>query len=52
MPWAMAIDGSPQGLVDVPLNLLKSGAFNKVGFAESGEIGGIGGGVGVGVTLA
>lgn len=30
MPWAMAIDGSPQGLVDVPLNLLKSGAFNKV----------------------
>jgi hypothetical protein len=29
-PWGPAIDGSPLGLLDVPLNLLLSGQFNKV----------------------
>jgi para-nitrobenzyl esterase len=30
MPWAIAIDGSPQGLQDVPLNLIKQGAGSQV----------------------
>jgi len=30
MPWALAIDGSKQGLTDVPLTLIRQGNFNNV----------------------
>ncbi len=30
MPWGPAIDGDKAGLLDVPLNLLTAGSFNKV----------------------
>jgi para-nitrobenzyl esterase len=30
MPWGPAIDGSPAGLVDMPINLINAGQFNKV----------------------
>ncbi len=30
MPWGPTIDGSNVGLLDLPLNLLKKGKFNKV----------------------